>query len=223
MGDPEWFRASRWDAGTAERFEALLRRARASNRAQYIRIQASHLVESPDAVTREIGRALLRRVIDDYPDDDFETKCAWEQLGDSLATEGRLDDAENALRETLRRIHASATGASGTSGTTELRLAEVLIYRGDTASIDQAGQLLAIVEPAVRTQAFLRDVLYRYFLACARVAHAQHAAQAAAELACAALRVADDISTPLPRHPAVGRTHPTYAERAELHSIASAE
>jgi hypothetical protein len=161
-------------------------------------------LESPDALTREIGRALLRRVIEDYPDDDLETKCAWEQLGDSLAREGRLNDAENALRETLRRIQASATGVSGTSGTTELRLAEVLISRGDTASIDQAGKLLTIVESAVRTQAFLRDVLYRYFLACARVAHAQRAPEAAAELARAALQVADDTSTPLPRHPTVG-------------------
>jgi hypothetical protein len=221
--DRDWFRSSSWDADIAERFEARLRRARAANRAQYVRIQASHLLESPDASTREAGRALLRRVINDHPDDELETKFACEQLGDSLAREGRLDEAEGALRETLRRIQASPTGASGTSGTTELRLAEVLIARGDATSIDDAGQLLAAVESEVRIQAALmRDVLYRFFLACARVAYAQRAPEAAAELARAALHVADDISTPIPRHPTVGWPHATDGERAELRSISSA-
>jgi len=68
----------------------------------------------------------------------------------------------------------------------------------------------------------MRDVLYRFFLACARVAQAQRAPEAAAELARAALHVADDPSTPIPRHPTVGWPHPTDGERAELRSIASA-
>jgi hypothetical protein len=112
VGGLEWFRASSWDAEIVERFEAQLRRAQASNRAQYIRVQASHLLESSNASTRETGRALLRRVIDDHPDDDIQTNCAREQLGDSLAREGQLPEAESALRHlhgATRRV--VATGA----------------------------------------------------------------------------------------------------------------
>jgi hypothetical protein len=99
----------------------------------------------------------------------------------------------------------------------------ILIARGDATSIADAGQLLAAVESEVRTQAALmRDVLYRFFLACARVAHAQRAPEAATESAHAALQVADDSSTPIPRHPTVGWPHPTDRETAELRSIASA-
>jgi hypothetical protein len=54
-----------------------------------------------DAATRESGRGLLRRVIDEYPDH-IEAKSAWEQLGDSLARDGKLDEAEHALNETIR-------------------------------------------------------------------------------------------------------------------------
>jgi hypothetical protein len=219
--DRDWFRSSSWDADIAERFEARNRRARASNRAQYVRIQASHLLESPDASTREAGRTLLRKVIDDHPDDDLQTKFAAEQLGDSLAREGRLGEAESAGDVATdpgqpdcgvrNHGHNRASSCRGPDRP----------WRRHT-SIDDAGQLLAVVEPEVGTQATLmRDVLYRFFLACARVAHAQRAPEAAAELARAALHVADDTSTPIPRHPTIGWPDATDGERAELRSIAS--
>jgi len=73
----------------------------------------------------------------EYPDD-LQARCAWEQLGDSLAKDGRLDEAEQALRETLRLCRASPIGRSGTSGTPELRLAEVLLAQGGPAALEEA-------------------------------------------------------------------------------------
>ena len=95
----DWFRSPVWDEQIEAAFERRLRRARPHNRAQYLRIQATHLLSSPDPPVREAGRGLLWRVITEFPDD-TEAKTAMEQLGGSLADEGRLGEAEHALRET---------------------------------------------------------------------------------------------------------------------------
>lgn len=63
----EWYRSSTWDSEIEANFEARLRRARPDGRAQYIGIQAVHLLDSPDPSVREMGRGLLRRVIEEYP------------------------------------------------------------------------------------------------------------------------------------------------------------
>ena len=58
----EWFRSPAWDEQIEAAFEERLRRARPYNQPQYIRIQATHLLSSPDPRVREAGRGLLRRV-----------------------------------------------------------------------------------------------------------------------------------------------------------------
>lgn len=83
----DWYRSERWDLATAAYFEERLCRARPEGRPQYLRIQATHLLHARE--TRESGRALLRRVIDDYPED-AQARTASEQLGDSLGDDGRL-------------------------------------------------------------------------------------------------------------------------------------
>jgi hypothetical protein len=215
---PDWFRSPTWDAQIAANFEARLGRAHKERRAQYLRIQASHLLESPDPAVREMGRTLLRRVVAEYPDD-FEVKFATEQLGDSLAKEGRLEEAEHVLRETLRLCAASPTGTSGTSGTPELRLAEVILLRSDQSGLGEAADLLRAVEPDVRQQSIMRDAVFRFLLASARVAH-RRGDPSARELAQDALAVAAEAKPSLPRHRDVGRPSATPAEVAELHRIA---
>lgn len=142
----EWFRSPAWDEQIEAAFEERLRRARPYNQPQYIRIQATHLLSSPDPRVREAGRGLLRRVITTFPDGS-EARTAMEQLGGSLADEGRLGEAEQALRETLRMCAQSPAGRSGTSGIAELRLAEVILA-GDDAGRAGGGRQLARGDPA---------------------------------------------------------------------------
>jgi hypothetical protein len=85
----DWFRSANWTPEIAEAFEAKLARARHSNRAQYLYIQGATLTAANDEQTREVGRSLLQRSVDDYPDN-FHAKAASEQLGESLASEGRF-------------------------------------------------------------------------------------------------------------------------------------
>ena len=64
----EWFRSPAWDEQIEAAFEQRLGRARPYNQPQYIRIQATHLLCSPDPRVREAGRGLLQRVITTFPD-----------------------------------------------------------------------------------------------------------------------------------------------------------
>jgi hypothetical protein len=202
-GTRDWFRSSTWDAKIEADFEARLRRARKDGRPQYIRIQATHLLDSSDPAVREAARGLLRRVIAEYPDD-HEAKFATEQLGVSLAREGRLVEAEQALRETLRLCAASRIGRSGTSGTPELRLAEIILLGGDAARLNEVAELLQTVQPEVQRQEIMRDVVFRFLLASARLASRRRDA-VARQLANQALAVTAESVPSLPRHPSVGR------------------
>jgi hypothetical protein len=206
VSERDWFRSPSWDPPTAADFERRLRRARPHNRAQYTRVQATYLLQAVDAVTREAGRDLLRRVIDEYPDS-IEAKAAWEQLGDSLARDGRLDEAEHALTVTLRLCQASRIGRSGTTGTTELRLAEVILAMGERGRVDEVVRLLDAAEPEVERHSLFRDVVYRYLLARARAAHtrrdpvARNLAHDALAVAAEKTPVIPPASNSRPAHP----------------------
>jgi hypothetical protein len=157
-------------------------------------------------------------VIDRYPDS-IEANAAWAQLGDSLARDGRLDEAEHALRVTLQLCQASRIGRSGTTGTTELRLAEVLLATGEHRRLEEVGRLLDEAWPEVERQALFRNVAYRYLLARARAAHARRD-PTARDLARNALSVATEKTPSFPRHPTVGRPSATDQELTGLRAIA---
>jgi len=216
-GDRDWFRSPTWHPEIAARFEKRLRRARPANRGEYLRIQASHLLPAAEPDVRESGRRLLRRVIAEYPDGIGAT-TAWEQLGDSLAGDGRLDEAERALRETIRRCAASPTGRSGTTHVAELRLAEVILLGGDATRLDEAAELLRTVAPHVARQAMFRRVVFRFLLASARVAH-RRGDPAAARLAGDALAVAAEATSSLPGVADAVRASASGDEVAELRRI----
>jgi hypothetical protein len=218
-GRHDWYRSPAWDAQIEAGFEERLRRARPASRAQYIRIQATYLLESPDPGVREAGRGLLQRVIAQDPDD-IQAKTAMEQLGSSLADDARLGEAEEALRETLRMCADSSIGRSGTTGTTELRLAEVILAGGDTARIAEAGELLDAAQPQVMRLRSFRNVVFRHLLASARVAWLRHD-PAAPQLARDALAVAAETAPSFPRHPGAARATASGDEVAELEKFAN--
>ena len=144
-----------------------------------------------------------------------------EQLGDSLADEGRLGEAEQALRETLRMCSQSPAGRSGTSGIAELRPAEVILAGGDAGRAGEAAGLPEAVRPYVETQRFLRNVVFRYLLASARAAGLRHD-PAARQLARQALAVAAGTAPALALHPDVGRPRASDADIADLEQLTAA-
>ena len=150
--DKDWFRSSSWNDQIAAEFERRLRAGAVErSRAQYIRIQGSHLISQPSPELRSVGRELLSRVVAEYgEDDDIHAKFAVEQLAGSLAEEGRLEEAEAMYRRARDLIAHNKIGASGTSGLAGLALAELLIRKSDPASLSEATQVLDQDGPEMR-------------------------------------------------------------------------
>lgn len=220
MSIHDWFRSAAWDDEVATAFERRLQRARPWNRAQYLRIQATDLLESADPATREAGRRLLHRLVGEYPDNELEVNCAWEQLAESLMHDGQTEEAEHAFRRALALIAKSPLGRSGTSGVTELLLAELLLATRDSSGLGEAGQLLLTIRPEVERLTLLRNVVYRYLLASARLTHRAGNVDAS-ELAKQALAVAVEPWPGPIRNQEIGRAKPTDEDLAELRMIAS--
>jgi cytochrome c-type biogenesis protein CcmH/NrfG len=215
VAEPDWYRAPTWNAAASDTFEQRLRRARAGNRPQYLRIQAVTLLESADPNDRQAAIALLHRLLDQYPEN-FEVPFAHELLAEAYRADGDLDRAEQHLRRCLATAPANR---SGTSHLADLTLAEVLVERDDPARLAEATALLAAADLPARL--VFHAQAFRYYLVRARLAdrvgdprrqeYAQHALQVAA------------ITTPqLPRHPTVGLVHADAAVLAELRQLATA-
>lgn len=215
MAAHEWFRATEWDDAVAAEFERRLKLARPAQHAEYLRIQASQLIASPDASTRQAGRVMLERVIREFPYH-YEAKFACEQLGTSFAEEGWLPEAEKAYRHTIVMCKQSSIGYSGGSGVPELFLAEVLLRIGDRA-VD-AWELLEDVAPRVEAQNLLRGTVFRHRLASARAAR-DLGLPVAADFARQAIDVAEESEPSLPRHPTLGRVDASTEDLAELRAI----
>ena len=77
----EWYRCESWTAAEEQQFFAKLGRARKDGRAQYLRVQAIHLVESGDLRLLEIAETLLNMILTDYPDNRLEKSQTLNQLG----------------------------------------------------------------------------------------------------------------------------------------------
>src|SRR4029078_9829555 len=83
MAAEDWYRNTKWDKTIEEAFEARLKRSRDnSNKAQYLRIQASYLLDNPDKNLQLVWLRLIERLIKDFPAEEFSTIFGHEQIGD---------------------------------------------------------------------------------------------------------------------------------------------
>lgn len=221
MGSDDWYRATTWDAETAEAFETRLARSRTRyHRSSYLHIQGWHLIQSPLESDRQVGRDLLRRAIDEDDEDQFNARGAWQDLAGSLAADDHLDEAEEALRETVRLTRQR--GISGTTGTAELDLAELLIRLGEPDQVAEAIELLIAVQPEVEDQSFLAGTQFRFNLVCARAARST-GNPAAGTFARRALAIADDGTSGVPRHdPVLRMVQVGPVTRGELQGVSDA-
>src|SRR5437016_4351602 len=102
MARDEWFRSETWDEPTRVAFEARLARSRTPfHRAQYLRIQGLTLTTTNKRCEVSAGRALLERVITDFPDEVMEVAGAHFALAETFLRDNRTDDAIPHLRVCL--------------------------------------------------------------------------------------------------------------------------
>lgn len=177
----DWFRNPSWDEAACADFERRLMRARVRSRPQYLRIKA---LAVRDAGRIEVAKELLLRILV-YPDvDAFEAALAQEILGDIAVRQGERGLGERYCRQLLQD-HPSL---SGTTGSIEIALAEILLDTISPQQHDEALQLLTswINRPGLKFD----NQLFRWHLALIRLSeqtgdHAtvRQAAKTALELA----------------------------------------
>jgi tetratricopeptide (TPR) repeat protein len=102
MSRVTWFRRATWTAADASDFAAHLKRSRSPFRkAQYLRIQASHLhaVGTPELTVAALG--LLDQLLAEWPDES-QLSLAHAQRAECLVDLGRSAEALDAYRSALR-------------------------------------------------------------------------------------------------------------------------
>lgn len=132
--DEDWYRTPAWSLADQELFERKLRRARAWNRPQYLRIKGLELQE---AGLVDAARTLLVRAGVEAGSDRYERTTAWENLADTLMVS---DPAE--AERLLRRILDENPSLNFTSFMEEVHLAQLLIAKGTPEALTEARKLL---------------------------------------------------------------------------------
>ena len=207
----EWFRRPAWDDAARADFEARLARARPHNRQQYLRIKGLSLRAAGQLAG---AHELLERAAD-YPEPDgylHQTVSAWETLADIAAERGDRATAE----EIYRRILALPS-QSGSSGTIEISLADLLLDTGRQQDRDEALALLN--DWLKRDQLKFDHVLFRWHLVLIRLAEAAGDRETVQRAANTALTLAER-GPQLPRHPDVGLVHANKATLKRLRKLA---
>lgn len=89
----DWYRRKSWTKIDEEEFFAKLSRARKDGRAQYLKIQAIELVDTKQPKLLNVAKELLQKVLDEYPDDNFNKSSVYNTLGDIFLLENTTEKA----------------------------------------------------------------------------------------------------------------------------------
>jgi tetratricopeptide (TPR) repeat protein len=198
----DWFRKTSWsDADQADFFDRLKRSRIASNKAQYLRIQAWYLegVGSPELLRAAL--MLLDKRLAEFPET-FELAQTYDQKASCLAKLGEIDKALDCCRlalETERKFPNMRTRAY-------LQFGRLVAENKLARFFDDALAVLEEMKP--RGIEFPSDI-YESFGICALIAAEKGEMEKAAEFAEVALNAAAKTHSGLRYHPTVGLVQDT--------------
>lgn len=90
----DWYRRKTWTNIDEDEFFAKLGRARKDGRAQYLKIQAVELVSTKNIELLKVAKTLLKKMLAEYPNDNFNKGSALHTLGNIYR---QLDDYDIAI------------------------------------------------------------------------------------------------------------------------------
>ena len=106
MSQEDWFRRATWTTQDRQAFDARLRRSRGTfHKAQYLRIQASHLAETGDAELLSAALELLASMFAEHPDPS-QLAAAWHLRATCLIDLGEPTPALESFREAFKAMRA---------------------------------------------------------------------------------------------------------------------
>ena len=195
----EWYRSPGWSAQDQMDFEIRLKRARAHSRPQYLRVKALALLDSPSPGPHQAGMGLLRRIIEEFPDNRPEVAFAHERLGDE---QGRLGQSILAIDEYRRCLATMLPGGSGTTGMVRVKLAELLAAE-DSISEAKSEFELGRVDSASARLLFPASE-FEFHRVGVKIAQAEEDTESAHAHARAALDAASATRSGAAKHPNLG-------------------
>ncbi|WP_199119245.1 hypothetical protein [Pedobacter sp. ASV28] len=218
MREKEWFRGDDWDVETQMLFESKLKRSRDPyNKAQYLRIKASYLLDSKDQDKQIEGCKLMGRVISEYPNEISHVMFAYEQLGDYYFTEKKYIESELNYRQSVSFYRKNGRG--GSSGIGDIKLAETIVKTEQSSKFSEMYSLLVDEFKENGGSLSLNDDIFRYYSVLAKISIKLNKNEAAKEYAQKALELALIKEPQLDNHPKLGVVKISDDEQSTLEHI----
>lgn len=203
MSKDDWYRNTNWNDQIESEFEARLKRSRGNfHKAQYLRIQASYLLDSSTTENQKKGIQLMKRVINDYPEETFSTIHGNEQLGDYYLKNGDYEQAEKYFRIVTNHYHANSR--SGTTGLADLKLSETILLSDQEDKLEEAYELSTSKFDETGGDLGLNDQKFYYATLMANLCLRMGRIEDASEYANSALQLSTITEPQFSRHKTVG-------------------
>ena len=216
MANDIWYINKIWNSEIEANFEARLKRSRGSfHKAQYLRIQATCLLDSVEKTTQLIGISLMERLIVEFPTEEFSTIFGHEQLGDYYLKAGDFDKAEKYFRVVVD-YYETKKSRSGTSGKADLKLAETFLTEGKSEKLQEAYSICMNYPKSQLT--FNSDIFY-YAELTAHICDKLNKKEEAKELAKSAIEISKITEPQFYRHKTVGLVNATERQLRTLEQI----
>lgn len=217
MGAEDWYRNTSWDKTIEADFETRLKRSRgAFHKAQYLRIQASYLLDNSDKSIQMVGLRLMERLIKDFPTEEFSVIFGHEQIGDYFLKQGDFDIAEQQFR-VVTEYYKNKKSRSGTSGIADLKLAETILTSNQVGKFEEAYKLCK--EYPIGELTMNSDKFYFAALA-ARLCDKMNKKEEARDYAKTAINLSKITEPQFSRHKTVGLVNTTDKQLRLLEQIA---
>ena len=216
MTTHEWYRNTIWNSNIENDFEARLKRSRgAFSKAQYLRIQASYLLNSSETKTQLVGIKQMERLIKDFPDEEFSTILGHEQLGDYYFNLAEYEKAEYHFGIVVERYRTKKT-RSGTSAKADLKLADIFLTANMNDRFEEAYQICK--EFPINDLTFNNDKFY-YFELMAHICDKLGKKNEAKDYAKTAIEISRIIKPQFYRHKTIGLVKTTKQQLNTLEHI----
>lgn len=216
MGQDDWYRNTTWDNETSDLFESKLKRSRgAYHKAQYLRIQASYLLDSTNF--QDVGVRLMERLTQDFPTEDFSTTFGKEQLGDFYFKKGDFEKAKTFYQQVTNQYKLK--GRSGTSGVADIKLVATLLELSEKEKFEEAYNLLTVDFEKTSGSLTLNDDRFFFARVIAELCDKLGKRDEAKQYAVKALEISKIIKPQFARHKTVGLVRTDKETLARLTKI----
>lgn len=203
MSKEDWYRNIEWNDQIESEFESRLNRSRGNyHKAQYLRIQASHLLDSKKSKLQEKGVELMERVISEYPEEKFSAIHGIEQLGNFYLKNESFDKAEEYFRQVIDYYYAETR--SGTSGMADLKLCETILKSEQVEKFEEAYEMATVTFKATGGNLFFNSDKYYYAHLLANLCYKMQRKDEAIVFAKTAMELSKITQPQFSRHKKIG-------------------